>query len=497
MYNTGAFLDTKFIRNFWSSFQNPENSGLQDRLLTFASKCVLPLIAIFLALFIALVSYMIYKRSEAGMTELLAENGASLLNVFESAVRMARQSDAGIKLHPFLDEIAKSSDIEFVAVTMPDGTIIAHSKLYLISERLLLDNKELSTQRMAKLAPEDKEKAVRAVVDGREVFVVYRNFIEGKQDWPEGVPKPVIFLGLEMSPFEITNEQNFYYVGMLSIVTMLVVLCGLIALSYAQRAAVFEKSKEDAEGEVHRLEREMRRQEKLAAVGTMAAGVAHEIRNPLGSLKGYATYFRQKFPEGSEDREAATVMVKEVDRLNRVITDLLGLSRPDDVKLKPVRLDFVIEHVCRLLRHSAAQNHVTVQTHSIMEMPEINGDIERLSQALLNICLNGIQSMPNGGNLDIEVIEEGKKICMIIRDSGCGISPENMNKIFDPYFTTKGGGTGLGLPMVHKIIQAHQGSIDVTSTVATTDRPGCTVFRIWLPILKHSSGDSAPKGDTA
>ncbi len=304
----------------------------------------------------------------------------------------------------------------------------------------------------------------------------------GNRPEGSGLPEPTIFLGLDVDPFEITNSQNRSYIAALGFVMLLVGMVCLVALNFAQRAAESRRRQHRAEGEVHRLEEEMRRSERMAAIGTLAAGVAHEIRNPLSSIKGYATYFGQRFPEGSDDREAANVMVSEVNRLNRVITDLLGLSRPSDVRQKPICLENIVAHVIKLIHQNAASRNVRIVSKTAPRVPDIMADMERLSQALLNLCLNALDAMPDGGTLTIAVAGGRKQVCLIVRDTGEGISPENMAHIFDPYFTTKSSGTGLGLPMVHKIVQAHGGEMEVVSHLAKEGGHGETIFRIWLPV---------------
>lgn len=439
---------------------------------------------------VGLVAWMSIHRSEAAMSNLLAEKGSSLLRAFESALRTGMRSSTGLQLQMLLEEMSRAQDVEFVAVTMPDGVILAHSSRDRIGEILSFEEELLNSQALARLAPGTDEKWLITNVEGKRVFLLYRHFTMGNKNWPKDVPEPTIFLGMDVSPFEITNSQNRSYIAMLSVVIMLVGMACLLALTYAQRAAEFRLRHRRAEGEVHRLEEEIRRQEKLAAIGTLAAGVAHEIRNPLSSIKGYATYFSQRFPEGSDDREAATVMVNEVNRLNRVITDLLGLSKPDDVKLQPVHIENMVSHVLRLIRHNASEHNVVVSCNLAPHIPEILADMERLSQALLNLCLNAIDAMPDGGSLDIAVSGGKKYVCLIVRDTGTGIPADIMSKIFDPYFTTKGAGTGLGLPMVHKIVRAHKGTIEVSSTPPKQGSqgivPGATIFRIWLPTAPAS-----------
>jgi len=232
-------------------------------------------------------------------------------------------------------------------------------------------------------------------------------------------------------------------------------------------------------GEVRRLQAEIRRKEKLAAIGGLAAGVAHEIRNPLSSVKGIASYYKSKFEDGSKDKEMAGVMIEEVDRLNRVISELLEFAGPTKLNRKPSDMNELLKHSARLVEQEAATQKVEMQLNLTSDSVETDVDPDRLTQCFLNLFLNGLQAMESGGVLSVSCSTDVTgKVVIDIRDNGSGISAEDLNKIFDPYFTTKSKGTGLGLAIVHKIIEAHEGQIKVRSTIGLG-----TVFSIALPLV--------------
>lgn len=229
--------------------------------------------------------------------------------------------------------------------------------------------------------------------------------------------------------------------------------------------------------EVRRLQERIRKADRLAAIGQLAAGVAHEVRNPLSSIKGYATYFGSLFPEGSENRKASEVMTSEVDRLNRVISELLEMARPADVKLKETDISTLIDSSLRLVRQEAESAAVTVETDLSSEVSKIKADPDRLAQTLINLYVNSIQAMPDGGKLTVTTRAKDKNLLIYVSDTGKGLPEENLTKIFDPYYTTKASGTGLGLAIVQKIVEAHSGSIEVENS----GHEG-TTFKITLPL---------------
>ena len=219
--------------------------------------------------------------------------------------------------------------------------------------------------------------------------------------------------------------------------------------------------------EIRHLKREMQRKERLASLGSLAAGVAHEIRNPLSSIKGFATYFKERYKDVPEDQDTAEIMIREVERLNRVIGQLLEFARPLNVQQRTIDIVEVLRHSIEMIRKQAVSQGISIDTRDLPDEPVYAYiDQDRIGQVLLNIYLNAVEAMENGGVLKvwIEHDEVNENIVLKASDTGYGIPGQDVGRVFDPYFTTKQSGTGLGLAIVHKIMEAHSGQVTITST---------------------------------
>ena len=216
--------------------------------------------------------------------------------------------------------------------------------------------------------------------------------------------------------------------------------------------------------EIRRLEEEVARSRRLASLGSLAAGVAHEIRNPLSSIKGFATYFRERYRDNPEDRETADVMIREVDRLNRVITQLLEFARPLTMHCVSTSLQAVIRHTVKMVEGEAQAKRIAIEMELSPEVGEGPLDADRMTQVLLNLLQNAVGAMEGGGVLRISAARRDEKgVRITVADTGIGIPKEDLPRVFDPYFTTRPSGTGLGLAIVHKIVEAHGGEVRLES----------------------------------
>jgi len=217
-------------------------------------------------------------------------------------------------------------------------------------------------------------------------------------------------------------------------------------------------------GEVKGLQAEVRRSERLAALGRLVAGMAHEIRNPLNSISGYSQHLKGKFGSDTSEGKVLEVIVKEVDRLNRVITDLLDFSRPREPELELFDLSDIARSTLALIARESASQGVTV----VEELPDaqvmVMGHADTLKQLLLNLSLNALQAMPDGGVLSVQTGTSGTRPYLKVSDTGPGIPEEKMEIIFEPFFTTRESGTGLGLAIVHRIVLDHGAEIRVESS---------------------------------
>jgi two-component system sensor histidine kinase HydH len=219
--------------------------------------------------------------------------------------------------------------------------------------------------------------------------------------------------------------------------------------------------------EVQSLKREVETSRRLASLGRLAAGVAHEIRNPLSSIKGFATYFKERYRDNPDDQKTSEIMIQEVDRLNRVITQLLEFARPPVIQKKRASLQSLIQHSLKMIERQASAKEIQVFSHLPSDVKEVDLDPDGINQVLLNLYLNAVEAMDQGGTLSVSLsMDEGSPwVKIIVSDTGTGIGKEDLEHIFDPYFTTKQTGTGLGLAIVHKIVEAHGGEVRAESEI--------------------------------
>lgn len=219
--------------------------------------------------------------------------------------------------------------------------------------------------------------------------------------------------------------------------------------------------------------------ERLAALGRITAGVAHEVKNPLNSMRLWLENLKESLPPETEDsaKQAVNVLDAEIDRLDAVVKRFLDFSRPMDVRLEPTQLAGLLQEVLEVAAPQLERANVQVAQLLPIDVPEVFGDRALLKQAILNLVLNAVDAMPNGGQLQLTLSRRGDMAEITVGDTGKGIPLEHRQKVFQLFFTTRPGGSGIGLASTFRIVQLHNGSIDFTSEVGRG-----TIFRIELPL---------------
>ena len=219
--------------------------------------------------------------------------------------------------------------------------------------------------------------------------------------------------------------------------------------------------------------------ERLAALGRVTAGVAHEVKNPLNSMRLWLENLKESLPDDPESssQQAVQVLDKEIDRLDTVVKRFLDFTRPMEVRLEPTQLAQLLQEVLEVARPQLQRANIRVAQLLPIDVPEVYVDRALLKQAVLNLVLNGVEAMPSGGQLRLVLSRRGEMAEICVGDTGPGIPPENRQKIFQLFFTTRPGGSGIGLASTFRIVQLLNGSIDFTSEVGRG-----TTFLIELPL---------------
>jgi signal transduction histidine kinase len=358
-----------------------------------------------------------------------------------------------------IENLGRHSDSEFIAFLDSNLNVVAHTD-------------------RGRIGQQEKESLVlRAKVDGQLLSQIVES--SGGKRYFE-VVKPVALdefnmgflkIGLSLGSMEIPWRNSLRAIVILS--------AALVAAGILGMAAIFHNQHLHLQ-EVKALEIEVLHRERLSAVGTMAATVAHEVRNPLNAISMGLQRLKIEFQptDDQEDYSCLTaLMLGEVHRLNTIVEQFLSLARPLEIKLGTFLLQDLLHELATLVEGDAKQSKVQIRVIAAPNLPPLKADREYLRQTLLNLILNGFQAMPEGGTLTLEANTLKGNFLISVTDSGTGIALENQRRIFDPYFTTNAKGTGLGLAITRRIIEAHGGTI----TAANASAGGCRA-EITLPI---------------
>ncbi|NQT10104.1 MAG: GHKL domain-containing protein, partial [Desulfobacteraceae bacterium] len=210
-----------------------------------------------------------------------------------------------------------------------------------------------------------------------------------------------------------------------------------------------------------RLKEQLTKAQHLSSLGEMVAGVSHEIRNPLGIIRSSAALLKKKMNHFDPSSAIPDIIIEESDRLNNIITDFLSFAKPKMPNLAPCRVEEVLDRNITFLASQIEKQGYIIKKHYDNNLPKIMADSAMLYQAFLNILINSMQAMPGGGKIDIQLTSKDNSVTITFEDEGEGMPEDVMEKIWEPFFTTKEKGTGLGLGIVKNIIEMHNGIIHI------------------------------------
>ena len=283
---------------------------------------------------------------------------------------------------------------------------------------------------------------------------------------------PHIFLHWQHGHFDYSINQ-YAEIVIFNLVGGLMGALGDRLWQARERAERNAEERQAAYNELQKTFEQLLQAEKLSSLGELSAGIVHEVRNPLAAIKGAVEILEDELAENSPRREFADLAKKE--RLDKLVGEFLRFARPATLSVESNDLNIIAESVISLIENQAVSQSVAVERNLQRNLPQILVDGEQIKQVLLNLAINSLQAMPDGGKLLIRTFENDKFCVVEVADTGSGIDKKISGKIFDPFFTTKEKGVGLGLSIAHKIVSQHNGNLSVA------DQNGNTVFSLHLP----------------
>lgn len=262
---------------------------------------------------------------------------------------------------------------------------------------------------------------------------------------------------------DLTDEYKAIFSFQIRIIITCTVVMGtlfLVLLFVVKRGeAIIEKRALER----IRLKEQLSRAEHLSSLGEMVAGISHEIRNPLGIIMSSSALLKKKMADYDPSNPIPNIIIEESSRLNNIITDFLNFAKPKTPNLASCKIEDIIEKNISFLASQIKEQGYTIEKQYDNNLPEITADSDMLYQAFLNILINAMQAMPKGGKINVQICSNANAVEIFVEDQGEGIAEDILEKIWDPFFTTKSKGTGLGLGIVKNIIESHGGTVQITN----------------------------------
>lgn len=375
----------------------------------------------------------------------------------DAAYMLKLQREIGVQRQ--IQDLGRQEGIHHLALLDNDFTVLAHTDPGLAGSRMVDD---LSAR--ARVTDRSAHRIVDTEGGGRRYELVKPMRLDGD-------PMGFLRIGVSMDAVDTAWWQSLW--------SMVGLGCGILGLGMLGFAAILYNQRFHMQ-EIKALEAEVDRREHLSMMGNLAATVAHEVRNPLNAISMGLQRLKAEFQPTQDEGEYSRfieLMRAEVHRLNSIVEEFLTLSRPLNIKPDLVKVDQLLKDLTTLTEGDAESSGVDIAVVHHGPRPVVKADPDYLKQVLLNLILNGLQAMPEGGRLTIETSIRDGRMRLSVNDTGEGIAPENLARIFEPYFTTKSEGSGLGLPIARRIVESHGGTIEVASQTGTGTR-----FDIVLPL---------------
>jgi len=355
-------------------------------------------------------------------------------------------------------------DVELVKLYSIEQGIVIYS-----TDPELIKSKVIETSEYKKAL--DGEQSIIFISEGKGFWSILKEMIGGEKKIRTYIPMTVFYeptgeelvIGIFELIMDVTKQYQSivklqYLIFGLSILIMVLIFFALLLIVHNAEKIIKRRAMEQRE-----LEEQLYLAERLAALGEMVAGVSHEIKNPLGIIQSTSELLTSMPNADETQKRLSSVISEESIRLNRIVTEFLDFARPHKLNLNECHLEEVIRKNISFLTSELESKGIVVHDKLNGRSFKLQADYDLLYRALMNIFINSIQAIDNSGSISVNVDEEKGGYRIEVEDTGCGISKENMKKIFNPFFTTKEKGSGLGLPIVRKIVEGHQGTVDVES----------------------------------